>query len=262
MKLDIQCPRRFLGGEARRGLREEGQELVPIVAHKLSGRYFAPILQSTERTKANKLYGEYFLALALVREQFPWEMKKSLEELVAEYQSAKSSLLAERVAEELAIALAPQLHWFIRLHCPEEEAEDVLQETLVAICHRMDQAEAGHFKGWCYKIAAHKCADCFRRERRRPLQYLAPEELEEILHRDAEDDPIEADEEQDLAYALKLLAEVGADCVEFVSLHFLCDLTFPEIAEIWDSTKDAVRMKVHRCCGAARAAHERRHSCV
>jgi RNA polymerase sigma factor (sigma-70 family) len=198
----------------------------------------------------------------LVREQFPFEIMERVEELLAEYQAAKNPVLAERLAEKIAIALSPKLQLFIRLRCPEEQAEDILQETLVAISRGMDEVEVGHFKAWCYAIASHKRANFFKRESKRPLEFLPPDELEEILHREAEDDPLEADEEQDLDYALKLLAEVSADCVECVSLHFLARLTYREIAQIWNSTEGAVGIKVRRCCEAARAAHERKHSCV
>ena len=67
----------------------------------------------------------------------------------------------------------------LRVHCYRmvasfDEAEDLVQETLVKAWERRDQlADPEALRAWLYRIATNTCLDFLRRNERRPRTYAA-----------------------------------------------------------------------------------------
>ena len=82
--------------------------------------------------------------------------------------------------ESLLTALVPLLRSFFRrrIRDAEDDAEDLVQETLIAVHNRRASYDRNRpFTAWLYAIARYKLVDHFRRRRR-----LCPiEELSDIL---------------------------------------------------------------------------------
>ncbi|MFL9839639.1 sigma-70 family RNA polymerase sigma factor [Sphingomonas sp. ST-64] len=74
--------------------------------------------------------------------------------------------------------LAPLLRAFCRRRCGEDDVEDLVQETLIAVHTRRGTYDRDRpFTAWLFSIARYKMIDHFRRTRR----YRPIEGLEEIL---------------------------------------------------------------------------------
>jgi RNA polymerase sigma factor (sigma-70 family) len=167
-----------------------------------------------------------------------------------------------RFAEEIVVRVGPMLAGFIRRRVPESVVEDVLQETLIAIASDVVKFKGGTdaaFWGWCYKIAWHKAADRLRREGARPAASLELPEIRRAAEALAAESPLSTEERQYLDAALELLQQSKPPCVDYLTDRFILGLAFAELAAIYGSTPDAMRMHVDRCLELARKLVEADH---
>ena len=94
-----------------------------------------------------------------------------LVEYVRASQSAKSFRVHRRFVGEIIEIVRPSLFVFIAARCAPDQAEDVLQDTLVVIATKLAgfQCEAdAQVWAWCYKIAANKLKQCHQQTQRHP----------------------------------------------------------------------------------------------
>ncbi len=108
-----------------------------------------------------------------------------------------------------------------------ELAEDVLQDVLVILCRQLVWLrEPRLFRAWSYRIASREALRRLGRERRVPLTEVgALERLPGV----ALPDPVR----RDLAARLPaLVAELTPACRPVLALHYLEELTLPEVADI------------------------------
>lgn len=168
---------------------------------------------------------------------------------------ANSSDDRVRFAEEIVIRVGPPISDFIARRVPKDSAEDVLQETLIAIANGAGDFRGrkdSDFWGWCYRIAGNKIADRFRRQSRHDNNVSL--DIEEVLRAVEASDtkaPIGPEERTELSETLAALKRVKPPCVGLLLDRFIVGLEFPELAVIYGSTPNAVRMNVNRCLKSA-----------
>lgn len=158
-------------------------------------------------------------------------------------------------------AYGPRLYgYFYRATGSAHEAEDLLGDLMLRLLRRLgDYDERGRFEPWLFRIAANLVRDRIRRSRARPptasLEAEGPTRagLAETIR--GRDRPVEAalaaDEARaSLDAALRTLDESSR---QMVLLRHFAEMSFREIAEVFECPVGTVLAKVHRALKALRA---------
>jgi RNA polymerase sigma-70 factor (ECF subfamily) len=142
--------------------------------------------------------------------------------------------------ESLLTALVPLLRSFFRrrIRDAEDDAEDLVQETLIAVHNRRASYDRNRaFTAWLYAIARYKLVDHFRRSRR-----LCPiEELGELLVTEGFEDAIAA-----VLDLQRLLEGLPAKQARLIRDTKLDGLSVTEAAESARVGRSDVKVSVHR----------------
>ena len=126
-----------------------------------------------------------------------------------------------------------------RLALDPAEADDLVQETLIAIHTRRGTYDASQsFAGWAYGIARHKLVDHFRRRGR-----AATIPLEDGGALFAADDSAGADARHDVEIALAKLPPATRSLIRDIKLR---DLSHAEAARARGMSETAAKVAVHR----------------
>ena len=173
-----------------------------------------------------------------------------LVEFVRACQSAKSFRVHRRFAGEIIGMVRPSLHVFIAQRCHPNQAEDVLQETLVVIATKLAtfRCEADEqVWAWCYSIARNMLKQHYRQEQNHPTESLDVKEIRRVVEAVAAEDPLPPGAHLDIEDALKMLEFGEPPCRDLLWLYCLLDWDYQDIADEYGLTYDAVRMKIKRC---------------
>lgn len=156
---------------------------------------------------------------------------------------------------QLLEALAPRLRAMARRGLARtgrgvEDAEDIVQETLLAVHlkrHTWDERQP--LEPWVRAIAHHKLVDCLRRQGFR--EHVDVAELSDVLS-DGSDSRLT--EGIDRARLVATLPERQRQVVEGISLEGRCAR---EVGERLGMTESAVRVTLHRALKSLAAAYRR-----
>jgi len=166
---------------------------------------------------------------------------------------------------EILSAYGPRLYgYFYRSTRSSHDAEDLLGEVMVRLVRRLpDYAERGRFEPWLFSIAANLLRDRIRRSSTRPaLASLDAESpggaaLGETVRGDAA--PVDAglvgSENREAVNAA--LAKLDAQSRGMVLLRHFGQMSFKEIAEVFECPVGTALAKVHRALKAMRATLEK-----
>lgn len=129
-----------------------------------------------------------------------------------------------------------------RLAGNDDDAADLVQETLLRVRKGLETYRPGSMEGWLSRIMTNVFLDEVRRRRRHPTEAL-PEDPERVLPMSpAADEPADRLSD-DVQGALRRLPE------DFRVVIVLCDvvgLTYEEIAESLEIPVGTVRSRLHR----------------
>jgi len=170
----------------------------------------------------------------------------------------------EAAYQEFLAAYGPRLYgYFFRATGSAHDSEDLLSEVLVRLLRRLgDYDERGRFEPWLFSIAANLVRDRIRRRKVRPTMASlesadddhAP--LGDALPGSAEpvDGAMQASEDADaLSTALETLDETSR---QMVLLRHFSEMSFKEIAAVFECPLGTVLAKVHRTLKALRTVME------
>ena len=170
----------------------------------------------------------------------------------------------EQAYQEFLAAYGPRLFgYFYRATGSAHDAEDLLGEVMVRLLRRLgDYDERGRFEPWLFSIAANLVRDRIRRARARPS--MASLEADDGDHGSLGDalpgdpQPVDAglmarESGAALHAALEALDEASR---QMVLLRHFAEMSFKEIAEVFECPVGTVLAKVHRALKALRAAME------
>lgn len=134
----------------------------------------------------------------------------------------------EALDELLASIQEPLFGYLRRLTGDPELAKDILQEVFLLIWRKLRWLrEPELFRPWCYRIASRAAFRILRRERRWTSLDDAPlPELSEV--------PEEAASSDLLTHLPDLLDRVSPASRAVLVLHYLQELTLPEVADVLD----------------------------
>lgn len=134
--------------------------------------------------------------------------------------------------------LVPLLRAFCRRRCGEDDVEDLVQETLIAVhTRRVTYDRNRPFTAWLFSIARYKMIDHFRRNRR----YQPIEGLEEILVAEGFEDASIA--RMDMDDLLEVLPPKQARMIRATKIE---GLSVSEAAEADGISESDAKISVHR----------------
>lgn len=142
---------------------------------------------------------------------------------------------------QLLTALAPRLRAFFRgKGASAEDAEDLVQETLIAIYTKRAMFDPGQrLLGWTYAIARYRMIDRWRHTKRRGHE-LPIEDFEHVLtaqHQEA------GDPKRDIARLLATLPEKQRKSIELVKIK---DMSICEACAATGWSPSDIKISIHR----------------
>jgi RNA polymerase sigma-70 factor (ECF subfamily) len=169
---------------------------------------------------------------------------------------------SDEAYRELLSAYGPRLYgYFYRATGSSHDAEDLLGEVMLRVLRRLgDYDERGRFEPWLFRIAANLVRDRIRRWRTRPatasLEAGERGPLGDALSGEAlpvDAGLIAAETNAAVNAALEKLDETSR---QMVLLRHFAEMSYKEIAGVFDCPLGTVLAKVHRALKALRAALE------
>jgi RNA polymerase sigma-70 factor (ECF subfamily) len=170
----------------------------------------------------------------------------------------------EEAYQEILAAFGPRLYgYFVRATGSRHDAEDLLGEVMLRLVGRLPEYdEKGRFEQWVFRIASNLVRDRIRRAKVRPMTSSLEAEspgggvLGETIRgrgRPAEAGLRHEEVSQALNEALERLDEPSR---QMVLLRHFAEMSFREIAEIFQCPIGTVLAKVHRALKALRTVLE------
>jgi RNA polymerase sigma-70 factor, ECF subfamily len=143
--------------------------------------------------------------------------------------------------KSLLSALAPRLRAFFRAKgCNPDDAEDLVQETLIAIYTKRAMFDPGQrILGWSYAIARYRMIDRWRGSKRRGQEFPI-EDFEYALEAQT---PEAGDPQRDIARLLANLPDKQAKAIELVKLK---DLSIAEACAATGWSPSDIKISIHR----------------
>jgi RNA polymerase sigma-70 factor (ECF subfamily) len=168
--------------------------------------------------------------------------------LIQRAQSGDAQAL-ERLLQEIA----PLVHRFgMRMCRHEADADDVLQDTLLAVATHLPEFEGrSSLSSWVFMLARTACARKRRGLKNRP--HVSEDAVGERASTDGS--PEDGAEEQELRRAVELaLSRLSEEHREVLLLRDMEGLTAPDVAQSLGLSVEAVKSRLHRARAALRAA--------
>jgi len=137
-----------------------------------------------------------------------------------------------------------------RLAGNDDDAQDLVQESLIRIRKGLERYEPGSLEGWLARIVTNVFLDEVRRRKRRPADAL-PDDPERVLPTTPAADEVSTGLSDEIQRALGALPD------EFRVPVVLCDvsdLSYEQIAEATGVPIGTVRSRIHRGRRLLRAA--------
>ena len=180
---------------------------------------------------------------------------------VLSYQKAEGLDFRSQLAERILLQVGSRIQAFIHANCPPNHVDEAVSRAFHAILTKVNQftgevPEA--FVAWCFKVTRNAMIDVLRREQKRESWQLTVEldELARAVESTASDEAITSGERMDLELVLNLLRATKPPCDKLLVNYYVLGFEYVEIAEKFEMTADAARMRVPRCLTAAKELAE------
>lgn len=167
--------------------------------------------------------------------------------------------------QEVLAAYGPRLYgYFYRATRSRHEAEDLLGEVMLRLVSRLaDYDERGRFEPWLFRIASNLLRDRIRRARVRPAMTSLEAErpgggsLIETVRGQARAPDADLRHEEMSRALNRALQKLDEQSRQMVLLRHFGEMSFREIADIFQCPVGTVLAKVHRALKALRAVLEK-----
>jgi len=134
----------------------------------------------------------------------------------------------------------------LRMLGNEDQAKDVVQETLVTIWQKLDKIKSAEvYKTWIYRIVVNKCYDHMRKVKRNP-EYNANETAWAIISNSISQEPDAQLENSEISKIIMVLTQKLSPKQKAVFvLSDLEGMTNDEVSEITGLSKSAVKANLY-----------------
>jgi RNA polymerase sigma-70 factor, ECF subfamily len=133
-----------------------------------------------------------------------------------------------------------------RMLCNEDQAKDVVQETMVTIWQKLKKIKSAEvYKTWIYRIVVNKCYDQMRKRKRNP-EFVADDHTWELISNRISEGPSTVLENRETAKIITILTErlSSRQKVVFV-LSDLEGMSNDEISKITGISKSAIKANLY-----------------
>lgn len=136
---------------------------------------------------------------------------------------------------------------------PEAEAEDLTQDTFERAFQAFDRLRPNsNVRAWLYKIARNRAYDHYT-EQQGHLGSTEPEKLAIPSHQSPEAQHAQVQQRNWLVEQVRNLPEKQR---EALTLRYLQEVSYPEIAEILSCSQESARANVYQALSKLRSAHQ------
>ncbi len=134
---------------------------------------------------------------------------------------------------------------FKRLGGNEEVAGDVTQQTFIKAMGHLDKYEDRGlpFSSWLYRIAQNEVSMFFRQQKKEFAVSIDESRLMDMASEANISNYMSQEQQEKLVESLNQLQQEHQDLIE---LRFFQELSFKEIAEIYDITEANAKMRIYR----------------
>ncbi len=124
----------------------------------------------------------------------------------------------------------------------KETAQDLTQEVFLKVIRSIDQFDkkSGHFTAWIWQIARNSAIDYFRLKKASYLADLPDEGL------NIKEDQMRSDVTAKTREIMNVVEKFSEEEQELFQLHFVTDMSYPELAKVTGKSQAALRVSVHR----------------
>jgi RNA polymerase sigma-70 factor (ECF subfamily) len=133
-----------------------------------------------------------------------------------------------------------------RMLCNEDQAKDVVQETMVTIWQKLKKIKSAEvYKTWIYRIVVNKCYDQMRR-RKRNQEFIADEKTWDLIANRISEGPSAALENRETSMIITILTErLSSKQKAVFVLSDLEGMSNDEVSEITGLSKTAVKANLY-----------------
>ena len=118
-----------------------------------------------------------------------------------------------------------------------EAAQDVVQESLIAICRNIHKlSNPGAFPSWSYRIVERRCSDWLRRTVRERDVFKDTDQLPESAQRDGTEAKLDSQ---------RLLDQLDPELAALMRLHYLEQLSLTEISAVLELPVGTLKSRLH-----------------
>ncbi len=128
----------------------------------------------------------------------------------------------------------------------EDQAKDVVQDTMVTIWHKLNKIKSAEvFKTWMYRIVVNKCYDQLRKKKRNP-EFVADDKTWMLISDTIFEDPSSELENNETAQIINLLTNRLSPKQKAVFiLSDLEDMSGDQISEITGMNKSGIKANLY-----------------
>lgn len=140
--------------------------------------------------------------------------------------------------------------FFFRCTHDKQSSEDMVQNVFYRILKYKKQFRGeGKFTTWMYSISRNILSDHYRKQNKNVQEAQLNEELAEF--------PVETsdEQEQEIKTLEKAICKLDAEKKELLILNRYQGMKYKELAELYDSTEVAIRVKVFRILNELRTIY-------
>lgn len=166
----------------------------------------------------------------------------------------------QEALDQLVKKYLPLIYRYVyRLVGNEEFAEELTQETFIRCWKNLNRFNLEKpFKPWLYRIARNCAFDHLRKKNILPFTRLSEPELFKIENTESSQATPEevARQKENSEQVHTLLSRLSELENEILTLHYLEELTVPEISEIMKKPEETIRTRLRRARQAFRDEHQ------
>jgi RNA polymerase sigma factor (sigma-70 family) len=153
-------------------------------------------------------------------------------------------------AEEIYALIEGFLRSYIYSRLIPSVAEDILQQTVIAIVTSLQKCRATteeDFRIWYCRVARNKVNDHLRKKYSDRLEFLPPGDVLEVLSRSVSYAPYSSGDWLDLEQILNLLEKLKPGCRNLLWNHHAIELRHTELAKEMGLKAATVQRRIERC---------------
>ena len=137
------------------------------------------------------------------------------------------------------------LRYLLKIGCPKEDAEDILQNTFLKAVEHMIHLNIGNPSAWLFRVSINNYYDLCRKRKRHPSAQVDEKFFENMqgMGEDGEQIVLKKENKRDIE---AILNQLPATQSNLLLLKYELDLSYEEISILLNIKVDTIRMTLYR----------------